>query len=90
MGANPPEPVPPDIQAQLDHGITINGWCIHCGADRLLTNALSRPCSNCRADYGLVAGPESLRPPRPSHVAIGKDTDATQTTLFDNPEPTDA
>ncbi len=81
-----PEPAPDWIEALVaanpDYEIT--GWCLYCGADRLMVGMISKPCSGCGREFGLVAGSDNLRPPRPAEIDIPTpDGPVHQVTLFD-------
>jgi hypothetical protein len=81
-----PEPAPDWVEAIVaaNQDFEVQGWCLHCSADRLMVNAISKPCRGCGAEFGLVAGPDHLRPPRPAEVGIETPTGTVhQPTLFD-------
>lgn len=79
-----PEPADDHIESIIESGYEIRGWCLHCGADRLMVNAISKPCQGCGREFGLVSGPESHRPPRPKEVSRPTpDGKVHQGTLFD-------
>lgn len=80
-----PEPADERIESLVasNPDYEIRGWCLYCGSDRLMVNAISKPCRGCGAEFGLVSGPESSRPPRPVEVPSGDPiTSAYQQTLF--------
>lgn len=79
-----PDEAPAWVEAivEANPNFEIRGWCLHCGEDRLMVGGVSKPCRGCGAEYGLIAGPDGKRPPRPGEVGLENST-AVQGTLFD-------